>query len=139
MSTLRMPKSARAISCLSRLRQWWRHRSELDTMDKCELERIAGDYGMTGSELRQLAAHGPHAAVQLRERMRLLGITTGDVERVGRGLMRDLERTCAQCNQKGTCKKDLATHPHDSSWGGYCPNAVALTAVKNAMHHFPTL
>jgi hypothetical protein len=137
MFTSEEPKSARAISYLSRLRVWWRRRTELDTMDRCELERIAGDLGMIGPELKELAARGPHAADQLRERMHLLGITTADVERVAHGLMRDMERTCARCDQKGTCKKELATHPHDPSWGGYCPNAGALTAVKSAMHHFP--
>jgi hypothetical protein len=107
-------------------------------MDRCELERIASDLGMTGAELADLAARGPHAADQLHERMRLLGVRRADVERVAHGLMWDLERTCARCNQKRICSKGLATHPNDPSWGGYCPNAVALTAVKNAMHHYPT-
>jgi hypothetical protein len=138
MSASEEPKSARAISYFSRLRQWWRRRSELDAMDRCELDRIAGDLGMSGPELQELAARGPHAADQLHERMHLLGLTRADVERLAHGLMWDLERTCARCSQKGACKNDLATHPHDPSWGCYCPNAAALTAVKIALHHFPT-
>ena len=141
MSTSEEPKSARAISYLSRLsrlRQWWRRRNELDTMDECELERIAGDLGMSGSELKELAARKPDTADQLHQRMHQLGLTRADVERLAHGLMWDLERTCACCSQKGTCKKDLATHPQDPSWGGYCPNATALTAVKIVIHHFPT-
>src|SRR5262245_298354 len=138
MPTSEEPKSARAISYLSRLRQWWRRRSELDAMDQCELERIAGDLGMRGPDLKELAARGPHAADQLHERMHLLGLTRADVERLAHGLMRDMERTCARCDHKGNCKKDLVTHPQDPSWGGYCPNAPALTAVKIALHHFPT-
>src|SRR5688572_22751197 len=47
---------------LSRLRDWWRRRSELGTMDPEELERIAKDLGMTGPELKDLAARGPDAA-----------------------------------------------------------------------------
>lgn len=123
----------------SRLRAWWRRRSELDTMDRGELDRIAADLGMTGAELKDLAARGPHAADQLRERMRLMGITGADVERIGYGLMRELERTCAHCREKGRCDKDLAARPGDSAWAGYCPNAVALTAVRNAQQHFPGL
>jgi hypothetical protein len=121
-----------------RLRDWWRRRSELTTMDRCELERIAADLGMTGPELKDLAARGPHAADQLHERMHLFGITRADVERLAHGLMWDLERTCAHCNLKRACARELATHSHDSRWGGYCPNAAALTAVRNAMRHFPT-
>ncbi len=131
-------RSVRALSYLSRLRQWWGRRRELDTIDQCELERIAGDLGMRAPELKELAARGPHAADQLHERMRLLGLTRADVERLAHGLMWDLERTCARCSQKGTCQRDLATHPQDPAWGGYCPNAAALTAVKSALHHFPT-
>jgi hypothetical protein len=123
---------------LLRLREWWRRRSELESIDRCELERIASDFGMTGPELKDLAARGPHTADQLGERMHVLGVTSTDVERVAHGLMWDMERTCTRCNQKRRCKKDLATDPHDVSWGGYCPNAVGLTAVKNAMRHFPT-
>jgi hypothetical protein len=134
---LRQAHLRRAPHFLSRMREWWRRRHELDAIDRCELERIAGDLGMSAGELKDLAARGPHAADRLHERMRLLGLTRADVDRLAHGLMWDLERTCARCNQNGRCEKDLATRPHDASWGGYCPNAVALTAVKNAMHHFP--
>jgi hypothetical protein len=131
------PKSAPAISCFSKLRAWWRRRSELGSMDRCELERIACELGMAGSELKELAERDSHAADQLHERMRLLGITTADVKRIADGLMRDIERTCARCDQKGRCKKDVATRPQDQWWGGYCPNASALTSVKCALRHYP--
>jgi len=119
----------------SRFRAWWRRRSELEAMDRGELEHIAGDLGMTAAELKDLAARGPHAADQLRERMRIMGIAGADVAQVTHGLMRDLERTCTYCQEKGRCGRDLAGHPGDRAWEGYCPNAIALTAVKTATHH----
>jgi hypothetical protein len=122
---------------LSRLRDWWRRHGELDTMDPEELGRIAKDLGMTGSELKDLAARGPDAAHLLHERMHALGLTKVDVERVAQELMRDMERTCACCGEKGVCEKDLAARADDPSWGGYCPNAAALTAVKIAKSRFP--
>ena len=139
---------------LVRLREWWRRRSELETMDPEELARVARDLGMSGRELRNLAARGPDAVHLLDERMRVLGLTRADVERVvhdlgeleriGRevervvqGLMRDMERTCACCDEKGVCKKDLAARPNDDAWEGYCPNAVALTGAKIIKGHFP--
>jgi uncharacterized protein YjiS (DUF1127 family) len=122
---------------LTRLREWWRRRSELETMDPEELELIAKDLGMTGRELKELAARGPDAAHLLDERMRVLGLTRADVERVVRGLMRDMERTCACCDEKGVCEKDLAARPGDTAWEGYCPNAVALTGAKIIKGHFP--
>jgi hypothetical protein len=132
MSTSEQAQSVQAMSYLERLRDWWRRSGELETMDRCEMERIAGDLGMRASDLRALAARGPHAADQLRDRMRLLGIASADVEHVAPGLMRDLERTCSRCTRKAVCRRDLAAHPQDASWGAYCPNAAALTAVRNA-------
>ncbi len=122
---------------LARLWEWWQRRSELDTMDPEELARIAKDLGTTGRELKDLAARGPDAADLLHERMRVLGLSRADVDRVMHGLMRDMERTCICCDQKRVCKKDLAAQSEDGTWGGYCPNVVALTGVKIVKQHFP--
>jgi hypothetical protein len=122
---------------LARLRDWWQRRSELDTMDPGELARMARDLGTTGQELKDLAARGPDAADLLHDRMRVLGLTRADVDRVVHGLIRDMERTCTRCDQKRVCEKDLAARPEDAAWGGYCPNAVALTGVKIVKTHFP--
>jgi hypothetical protein len=119
----------------SRLGAWWRRRGELDGLDRRELEHVAGDLGMTGAELRALAARGPYAADELRERMHILGLTRTDAEQTAYGSMRDLERTCSSCREKRRCGKDLARHPDAPAWAGYCPNAIALTAVLNARRH----
>jgi uncharacterized protein YjiS (DUF1127 family) len=105
---------------------------ELDGMDRRELEHIAADLGMTGTELRALAARGPHAADELAERMRIMGLTRADADDVSPGLAQDLERTCAHCREKRRCRRDLARRPDDAAWAGYCPNAIALTAIGNA-------
>src|SRR5262245_6557707 len=122
---------------LSRLRDWWRRRRELDTMDPQELERIAKDLGMTGPELKDLAAREPDAVHLLYERMHVLGLTKVDVEQVAQGLMCGMERTCFCCNEKSVCEEDLAARPDDPAWGGYCPNAAALTSDKIMNGHFP--
>ena len=122
----------------SRLRARWRRRRELGTMDRRELEQIAGDLGMTGGELLDLATRGPHAADELRERMRIMGLTRADAEQTAYGLMRDLERTCTYCREKGRCGKDLARRPGDPVWSSYCPNAVSLNSVSNATRDAPS-
>jgi tRNA-dihydrouridine synthase A len=45
------------------------------------------------------------------------------------GVMRDLQRTCACCNEKGQCERDLLRRPEDALWQSYCPNATTLDAV----------
>jgi len=120
---------------LTRVRDWWRRQNELSGVDPKELERVAADLGMSTNALKDLAARGPDAANLLYERMHALGISKADVDSAANGLMRDLEKTCACCNEKGICEKDLAKNPDDPVWRSYCPNAVSLeTLVKLGFH-----
>ena len=115
------PALAAARHLLARVREWWGRRSELDTMHPDDLARLARDLGMTGPELRDLAARGPEASHLLYERMHALGLAKADVERLAPGLMRDLERTCACCNEKGVCERDLGGTPWESRLGRLLP------------------
>jgi hypothetical protein len=115
---------------LTRLHERWKARDELAHIECSELARIASDLGMTPADLEMLAERGPDASNLLYERMRLLGITLDDVERISYGLMRDFEKTCACCKEKGICEKDIARRPDHSHWKDYCPNAVELEDVK---------
>lgn len=121
---------------LTRLREWWHRHGELRKVDRGELERIAAEFGMTARDLEDLAAQGPRAADLLHERMQALGIARSDIERLAQGLMRDLERTCACCNDKGACKQDLAKRPDDPAWKDYCPNAISLESIKGTKGRF---
>jgi hypothetical protein len=42
---------------LARLRDWWQARDELGSLDRQELERLAGEFGMSARDLEDLAAH----------------------------------------------------------------------------------
>ena len=122
---------------LARVRTWWQRYNELNNMDRGEVDRIAADLGMTARDLRDLTARGPDAAALLHRRMAALGLSRHDVERAALGLMRDLERTCSCCDQKGGCEKDLASRPEDPAWKSYCPNAISLDSVTGTKGRFP--
>ena len=122
---------------LARWREWWRARDELTTLDRHELERVAGEFGMSALDLEDLAARGPGAADLLYDRMKALGISRADADRIAHGMMRDLERTCSCCNEKAVCEKDLARHPDDPAWKNYCPNAITLESIRSAKGRFP--
>jgi hypothetical protein len=126
-----MSTHAALEALLARVRDWWVARNELGNIDQSELGRIAGELGMTSEDLQDLVARGPDAADLLFDRMRALGIAKEDVERSAHGLMRDLEKTCACCNEKGLCEKDLTKDPADPGWRRYCPNAVTLDSLAN--------
>ncbi len=124
-----MPDHNAVEALLNRLRDWWQARNELASMDQNELRRIAGDLSMTPEELEHLVGRGADGAELLYERMHALGLSRADVESAARGLMFELERTCARCNGKDICDKDLEMRPEDPGWKGYCPNAISLESL----------
>ena len=69
--------------------------------------------------------------------MHALGISKADVDHAAQGVMRDLQKTCACCNEKGVCEKDLAKHPDDPGWKDYCPNAVTLESLAKLKGRSP--
>ena len=122
---------------LTRVRDWWRRHDELSGVDPKELGRVAADLGMSTNALKDLAARGPDAANLLYERMHALGISRADVDSAANGLMRDLQRTCTCCNEKGICEKDLEEGPTDPVWKRYCPNAITLDSLARLKVHLP--
>jgi hypothetical protein len=114
---------------LSRVRDWWRKHNELSGLAPKELERVAGELGMSMGTLEDLVARGPEAAAHLYERLDALGLSKTDVERAAQGVLRDLQRTCACCDEKGRCEKDLRTRAGSAVWKDYCPNAATLDAL----------
>jgi hypothetical protein len=115
---------------LDRVRDWWRRQGELSALGNKELGRVAEDLGISTDTLRDLVARGPGAANLLYERMQALGISKADVDKAAQGVIRDLQRTCACCNEKGVFEKDLADRPDDPVWKNYCPNAVTLESLS---------
>jgi hypothetical protein len=114
---------------LGRIRDWWLRQEELRALDDKEIGRVAADLSMSRSALKDLVARGPDAAHLLYERMRALGISEVDVHRAAEGVMRDLQRTCACCDEKGVCEWDLRERPDDPVWKSYCHNAVTLESL----------
>ena len=124
---------ARLIARLS----WPGAADELDRIDPGEVDRLAGDMGLSGDELRSLARKGTFNALLLDQRMAALGLTKADVDRTAFGLMRELERTCCHCPEQKACAKELAEAPGGSGWKSYCPNVQSLAAVQGVKGRFP--
>jgi hypothetical protein len=122
---------------LARVARWWRRPDEFGALPQGEMQRMAGELGLSSQDLAALAARGPHAADLLYQRMAVLGIARADVDRVAFGLVRDLEKSCACCGDKDRCIKDLESRPHDRVWADYCSNAVTLDAVTRTKGRFP--
>lgn len=104
-------------------------RSDLNSLDKDEVERIAADLHMMASDLRALAQGGPESTVLLERRMATLDLDCEEVLRSEPGVFRDLQRVCTLCNNKRRCSRDLTKAPCATTWKSYCPNVSTLLAL----------
>lgn len=121
-------------SAVARLMSWadrWFHqgpgRGELDALSPYEFARVAHDLGLSAKDLEELAHHPDDERLPLYERLKLLGLDVDELRRSQH--LRDLERTCAVCDVKDTCRHDLADQPQSDAWKAYCGNRTVLEQV----------
>src|SRR5215471_6567973 len=88
----------------------WRRRSasvkEIEKMDTQDIRCIARDLGISPVEIRTLAAKGENAADLLVRRMKTIGLEPGEVDVA---VVRDLQRCCSICTQKGLASMNSRT------------------------------
>ncbi|MFK4490481.1 hypothetical protein [Bradyrhizobium sp. USDA 336] len=116
---------------------WVKHRREINEMrqlDRADFDRIANDLRIAPDDLEELVRHGRHAADELPKLLDQLGISTEELGRAQPLLLRDLERVCSLCNQKGQCDRDLADGTAAEKYHGYCANASTLETLERAEH-----
>jgi hypothetical protein len=125
----------RPRSPLAAVRQWYRNWAHRDSeLRWCcadeEISRMAGDIGLTPTELRQLVRRGPDAADLLPRRLAALDLDPSEVARHEPQTLHDLERVCTLCHYHHRCARDLAHSVADTAWKDYCPNAATLIALN---------
>ena len=133
------PNPSDSRSLLTELASWLRQHAEkygrLAELDRCckeDLERIAADAGVSGSELRILAGKSRDAADLLYRRMAVLDLDPDEVGRGEPGVLRDLQKLCSMCESRKRCVLDFARGGVNASWEDYCPNAMTLRALVAA-------
>jgi hypothetical protein len=132
-----MPLHPREI--ISGMRRWWQNwrqaNSSLVELACCgeyEAERMAHDLGLSVSELRKLAEHGPEAADLLARRIAVLDLDKDEIAAAVPRTLQDLQRVCTMCESHRQCARDLGRDPADRAWEDYCPN-VAMLKMLNAL------
>ena len=108
---------------------WMKQRRELNELRQlstAEFDRIAGELRVSPADLNQLVHQGPHAADELRELLKALGIDEPALARTQPLVLRDMERVCALCHDKGQCDRDLAAGTAAEHYRGYCLNASTI-------------
>jgi hypothetical protein len=108
---------------------WLKHRremNELRELNTSEFDRIASELRVSPGDLTELVRQGPHAADELPQMLKALGIDEEALARTQPLVLRDMERVCAICQQKGPCDRDLEAGTSAEHYQGYCPNAAAI-------------
>ncbi|RZM98407.1 hypothetical protein CWO91_37200 [Bradyrhizobium genosp. SA-3] len=114
---------------------WLKHRREMNEMrqlDRADFNRIASDLRIAPDDLEELVRHGKHAADELPKMLEQFGISAEGLGRAQPLLLRDMERVCSLCNQKGQCDRDLADGTAAENYHGYCGNAATLESLDRA-------
>jgi hypothetical protein len=121
---------------IDRFADWLRHRrelSEIRRMNRTDFDAIAQDLRVSSDDLDRLVQIGPHGADELPEMLKNLGIGLADVARTEPLLVRDMQRVCALCRDKGQCDGDLAAGTTAEHYRDYCPNAPTIDALGDAV------
>ncbi|MGB6557620.1 MAG: DUF6455 family protein [Pseudolabrys sp.] len=94
-----------------------------------DVMQIAKDLGVPVSELRKLAAKGPEAADLMKKMLIALRVDPHVLVNTNPAVMRDLQRLCIVCSQKGRCEHELAKGTASEHYREFCPNAFTLDAL----------
>jgi hypothetical protein len=103
-----------------------------DEFEHCSSEdvmQIAKDLGVPVSELRKLATKGPGAADLMKKMLIALRVDPHALVSTDPAVMRDLQRLCVVCSQKGRCEHELAKGTASEHFREFCPNAFTLDAL----------
>ncbi len=106
-----------------------------DQLGRCtpdEVKRVAGELGITASELNALARKGPNAADLLLKMLVALRIDPKTLENSDPYVMRDLQRLCTTCGVKNRCEHELGGGTAADHFREFCPNAFTLDALLRA-------
>ena len=136
MSNLQPRGSPRVL--INGMKEWcrnWRGANsrapEMARCEKYEIERIASDLGVSVSELRKIADHGPEAADLLLRRMAVLNLEKNEIAATAPSTYRDLQRLCTLCANHKRCAQDLGRDAADPAWEDYCPNVAMLKLLDS--------
>ena len=102
----------------------------LAALSDSEIDALAEDCGLSAHQLLALLKAGPHAADEMPAMMRALNIDPAEVEYKMRDVFRGMQITCAQCQSKEICRRDLRQGKVEQTFVDYCGNADTLNALR---------
>jgi len=102
---------------------------ELGQCSQQDVRQIAKELGIPVNDLRSLASKGPGAADNLQKMLVALSVDPQALAKSDPAVMRDLQRLCIVCSQKGRCQHEQAKGTAATHFREFCPNAYTLDAL----------
>ena len=112
-----------------------------DEFGQCSPEdvmQIAKDLRVPVSELRELATRGPGTADLMKKMLIALRVDPHILVNTDPAVMRDLQRLCVVCTQKGRCEHELSRGTASEHFREFCPNAFTLDALFKQKNNEPS-
>ena len=128
--------SASEPNLLARALDWIKARAvrdnELSLLSRADLQLLASDIGVTEADLRDVVPTiGDHSDL-MDQMMRARGLDPAAVRNAFRGVVRDMEVTCARCRDSGSCRLELEAGTAGAHSHEFCPNAGVMDELLQA-------
>lgn len=105
---------------------------ELESSDPGLVAELAGELGLSASDLREVVAHGA-GADRLMHRMMSAFDLDGEKLHVGApAVLREIEILCSRCGAKGRCARELDAGTAAENASAFCPNSETFEALAQA-------
>lgn len=100
-----------------------------------DLRTLSSDLGVTQEALLAAFPDGDDERALMDQMIRAHGLPPAVIRAMPAALLRDLQTTCAQCDSKGRCQRDLKAGTAAANSAAYCGNAEAFEAIASAHRH----
>ncbi len=105
--------------------------NELLAMSRMDLHYLAADLGITEADVREVVPKVTDHSDLMDKMMRSRGLDPAAVRRAFRGLVRDMEVTCARCRDDRICRRELESGTASVYADDFCPNAATMAALRD--------
>jgi hypothetical protein len=105
---------------------------EFEAMEPDMMAAIAGECGLSVTELRDVVVHGSGASSLMARMMQAYGLDPEGLRTRDPHTMRDIEGLCSRCLAKGRCRRELDAGTAADHADGFCPNAYTFERLIEA-------
>jgi len=126
----RLPRASGLVAWVRSIAAKLVRKAEFQDINGKEFQQIARDLNLSVSELYAVTTGRNLACDLLSKRLVTSGLSLHEVRHRHPAILRDLQRTCANCDSTGRCARELSRPDSKQDRSDYCPNTHALQALE---------